>query len=862
MDHHSTSNDNEPEVLIRSARQCFLQSLCTSIPDLDRLIVRRFETATDSSFKDAAFDARTVTEWLQDYMQHRRSWAQNLLTIWRTALADHLVSKKPPSLEEATTIEQLSLISNDAIEGMIASSRVNTGVQEVIEPAFSQLCKRLLSLNALGLPNKDPMQPIIVAESLMDAWAAAQLEKNAFTWAMNGIAKEWAALMLKAYEASDTLLKDKGIQPFVRSTPAPAPAAHFGASYGAAAYMPQPMATDTTAGIASGVVSRAMPSGAGMEPGSYIPNASGDLAGSQSVAPHLLAPQMVIPGTTAVMPAIVPLPAPAAQFGQPSIQQMHALWSDIRQRLSVVMGASYGNSKPVTQLAPSMGLVQAMGAQQVYAEKLDQAARNSALSKAPNLVSEEVAQLAKQQSEALKNEADRPSEKAVIEMVALMFQSVIAEGRVPASLRILFARLQVPVLRIALTDTTFFNDKAHPVRRLIDRMGSAAMGFEGANFQGSALEMELSRIVQTIEQYPETGIKVFQMTLIEFEKFLQKFMAENRQAGKAMTVAQQVEEKETLLVKFTIELRTMLQDLPIQEEIRSFLFKTWAEVLAVSAVRSGAQSPETQKHKQTAALLVWAIGSTTGAEQRRRVAQALPGLRARLRTGLSTIGVTEIAQEAIQMQIIHSIQNAFLMNTEGLSMAKVEQISARLKGLENLISADAVNDIALSPEHLEMMTGLELQGLVVIDEPANTGVSNEVLDWAKNRSVGEWFYLAPKGNKEAPTAGSKERAPSPRVQYAWHSTRRHLHLLLLPDGRSLLMKLKTFAVCLEQGQLVPLDQEGLMLRATREALGRYQGVPSDLMTEIAVNNMDVKSDLMAVDKSVPPGIATRPSAFR
>ena len=227
------------------------------------------------------------------------------------------------------------------------------------------------------------------------------------------------------------------------------------------------------------------------------------------------------------------------------------------------------------------------------------------------------------------------------------------------------------------------------------------------------------------------------------------------------------------------------------------------------------------------------------------------------------VGVTEIAQEAIQTQIIQSVQNTFLTNTEGLSMARLEQIAARLKGLENLVSEGQVQDIALSPENLEMMTGLELTGLVVIEEPVNTGVSDSVLDWAKKRAIGEWFYLAPKNAK--PGSETTERKTGPRVQYAWHSAQRHLHLLLMPDGRSLLMKLKTFAVCIEQGQLIPLDQEGLMLRATREALNQFQPNSVYLMTDMPEGEMaEAEADstnAMAFEQHTTPRVTTTPSAF-
>jgi hypothetical protein len=41
-----------------------------------------------------------------------------------------------------------------------------------------------------------------------------------------------------------------------------------------------------------------------------------------------------------------------------------------------------------------------------------------------------------------------------------MFQSILTEDRMPPSMRVWFARLQVPVLRVALAEPEFFSDLA------------------------------------------------------------------------------------------------------------------------------------------------------------------------------------------------------------------------------------------------------------------------------------------------------------------------------------------------------------------------------------------------------------------
>ena len=61
----------------------------------------------------------------------------------------------------------------------------------------------------------------------------------------------------------------------------------------------------------------------------------------------------------------------------------------------------------------------------------------------------------RQRTTDLKNKAETKSEKATIEIVALMFQAILQEDRIPPAIRVWFARLQMPVLRIAWQNLIF-----------------------------------------------------------------------------------------------------------------------------------------------------------------------------------------------------------------------------------------------------------------------------------------------------------------------------------------------------------------------------------------------------------------------
>jgi len=155
---------------------------------------------------------------------------------------------------------------------------------------------------------------------------------------------------------------------------------------------------------------------------------------------------------------------------------------------------------------------------------------------------EEVALDLRHRTQELKKKAASSNEKATIEIVALMFQSILAEERIPPAVRVWFARLQMPVLRVALAEPEFFGSLEHPARQLIDRMGSCVLGFDATAISGSALEAEIRRVVQVIEQYPETGRRVFQLVYDQFQRFLSRFLTEKGPTQKLVSEAQQVEQ--------------------------------------------------------------------------------------------------------------------------------------------------------------------------------------------------------------------------------------------------------------------------------------------------------------------------------
>jgi hypothetical protein len=260
----------------------------------------------------------------------------------------------------------------------------------------------------------------------------------------------------------------------------------------------------------------------------------------------------------------------------------------------------------------------------------------------------------------------------------------------------------------------------------------------------------------------------------------------------------------------------MLSDIPVREEIREFLFKVWAEVLALAAVKHGAQHEDTLALKKCASELVWAASAKPNRSERARVIQDLPKLLQRLRHGMSLIGMDPGDQERHIKVIGDILADAFLLKTEAIPRDRIEEMAERLAHLEDFVeTADSSTELPLDAESIELMLGIDASMIEVVAD-GGSKPSAAMIAWASELQLGHWFTLDHNGK-------------TAQVQYAWRSERGQLHLFAGSDGRSYLVQAKRLAAYLQAGLLVPTEEEALTVRATREALAKLDANPERLL---------------------------------
>jgi len=395
-------------------------------------------------------------------------------------------------------------------------------------------------------------------------------------------------------------------------------------------------------------------------------------------------------------------------------------------------------------------------------------------------------------------------ERSTLEVVGLMFHSVLAEERVPAVVRVWFARLQMPALRVALSEPELFTSPDHPARRLIDRMGACVLGFgRKGPAADEALELEVKRIVQVVEAYPDSGRRVFQTVLGEFEKFLESYFREQSQTSrKALSLAQQLEQRETLAIQNTIEFRRMLEGEPVQDGVRQFLFDVWADVLAAVSVSQGPSSDRTRAMKRVASDLIWSAGSKVTREDRADVLRRMPALLKAIREGMSTAGIPAERQEELIKKLNDSLTEGFTAKAAPLPQRKLQDLMEQLESLEEMMPEGLQFDIDES--FVREIPGASDTELEVVSEGGGEPIT-AMLSWARELPAGSWYMLK-HGGTERP------------VQLVWQGTRRLLALFVSAEGKCMLFQLRRLAAYLQSGLMQPAQDEDLTIKGIRGSL--------------------------------------------
>ncbi len=225
----------------------------------------------------------------------------------------------------------------------------------------------------------------------------------------------------------------------------------------------------------------------------------------------------------------------------------------------------------------------------------------------------------------------------VIDVVGSLFDQILSDPKVPPQMARLLARLQLPVLRVALGDETFFSSRRHPVRLFVNRMASLACAFDDfSDDPGRSFLAHVRDLVQDVAQGDFDRMDVYTAKLDELEAFItEQTRSTLKAAGDAAAVVERRETDLRLQQRYALQLQQQLAKVPMQDFLRIFLAQVWSQAI-VLASREGA--PERAlRLRQLGRSLVMSVQPKAGTAARADFLRELPNLMRTLNEGMDLI---------------------------------------------------------------------------------------------------------------------------------------------------------------------------------------------------------------------------------
>ncbi len=229
----------------------------------------------------------------------------------------------------------------------------------------------------------------------------------------------------------------------------------------------------------------------------------------------------------------------------------------------------------------------------------------------------------------------------LIDAVGMLFDFLLDDHALPDQIKAVIARLQFPLIKAAKLDFSFFGNKEHPARRLLNSIGHAVFGWNNDSERFSQLlYARVQEVVARVVAEFIDDIDVFRSVNEEFEGFLCEQAEFSRKAEDR--TKQVVRGQEALLLArrrvsdVIDEINRKVGKLPAS--VLEFERKAWFDVMMLALLRDGEQSERWNKHLSALKLLIWSGLPKKDSEQRQKLLKTIPRLLKKLRAGLREIG--------------------------------------------------------------------------------------------------------------------------------------------------------------------------------------------------------------------------------
>lgn len=252
-------------------------------------------------------------------------------------------------------------------------------------------------------------------------------------------------------------------------------------------------------------------------------------------------------------------------------------------------------------------------------------------------------------------------EAITLDTLALIFEAIFDTAAMPDAIKAAIARLQIPLVKLAMVDPSLFANNQHPARALINRISRAAIGLPRSAGREHPVCHRIDLLSTAVRAHLADRHAVLDAYLAELDELIDERDESIRQAGNAHLAL--VTEYEARQYAEELSRRWLRASLvrTRSPEVASFLEHYWFRVMVAAASEGGCEGKLWQEHSATGEDLIWSVLPKQTADERKRLAGMASSLVRRIGSGLEAIGVPPTERTPF-LNTLFDLQTAALRN--------------------------------------------------------------------------------------------------------------------------------------------------------------------------------------------------------
>lgn len=216
-----------------------------------------------------------------------------------------------------------------------------------------------------------------------------------------------------------------------------------------------------------------------------------------------------------------------------------------------------------------------------------------------------------------------------LDLVGMLFDFIAKDMRPTSATQALLTKLQVPVLRVALRDKTFFARRGHPARQLLNAVAETGQYWidESEGETDRLLVEKMQLVVDRVGSEFDGRDELFDELLTDLSRHMGTLARKAEVAERRHVDAAKGRERLDIARESAVQaINERLRDARVARLVRALLEQAWTDVLALTLLRQGAESEVYKRRLDVVDQLIAGTAADNTA------------LRAELEQGLSQVG--------------------------------------------------------------------------------------------------------------------------------------------------------------------------------------------------------------------------------